>query len=784
MTPAAPPLETLLPKARFRNIHRIPGTTAPPIVNDIKKTPKMKFESRRSMQSLCQGTESCEEEDDHSPRRAHSFPRLDNSGGTPSTSGKCLGDSHIEVSDEDRDFGSSRRENVKKTAVGSKGSRDLRTDQRYLKEEWRAEWSNGIQIPLRANNPNPAEVRKAVVKRISTKLSRVLQKRRELIKGFFDNAYEPIETTPLRLYECNVLDELWVKLFNEHRMHSKSPSLPMEVFLDIMNEFEIECYKNIHRKLLEPLHSPSSRIEDGDDEAACDICLAIDSEPDDEMVFCDGCNLCVHMSCYGLQELPPDEWLCMKCRLCYGRNPSCLLCPTIGGALKCTDTNQWAHVVCALWIPECRVDFEKREPIIRINEIKEERWSAKLELDPLLVADVFAYWVKKRLHLNNGKPLIENLQDEITAELTWYHLNTNSHVLRRLHIKRKRGRPRKNPVENEAPSTPEAKVLDAKTLHAKERLERSLWENGCLICDCGRSREQRNFLHAHIGALLLITEHLSRPVPLSHRTDRFLNETLPGNLCSKDVIEEGVRRADEICGLNGLVMPKASSFSRRNDRISPSETTPASTSSSESYHPPCLRNSSPVMRNSTADIPPVSSPKSISRRSLSSPRKYPRKRTSKQSRIFFDEEQRNNRRKSLRSSDAKPTDVEDHSRTHDPNDGSISGKHDESSLLLRDSNHHNEKAVEVTPAEGDTTSKRNEEGDTSISHDPPVKMTQSSSKGSGRKSRTGRKSDTKSTVGGAQSPSPKRHRGAHALGTELRLLKSLNLKNANKDFKN
>ncbi|PIO62961.1 PHD-finger [Teladorsagia circumcincta] len=687
----------------------------------------------------------------------------------------------------------------------------------------------------------------------------VLQERRDSIKGFFDNAYEPIQTKPLRLYECNALDEVWVKLFNEHRMHTKCPSLPMEAFLEIMNEFEVECYTNIHRKLLEPLHSPSSRIEDGDEEAACDICLAVDSEPDDEMVFCDGCNLCVHMSCYGLQELPPDEWLCMKCRLCYGRNPSCLLCPTIGGALKCTDTNQWAHVVCALWIPECRFgDFEKREPIIRINEIKEERWSAKctvcdtrqgacikctvdsctssfhatcalrsglemrieqdpvddrihmislcprhrsakpfvkdevvcepsqaasddetagqygcspltkleqtcyefvdhagvaakLELDPLLVADVFAYWVKKRLHLNNGKPLIENLQDEIKIvepeppqlELPAYIEYSSYLSSPSVPPKRKRGRPRKHPVDqSETPSTPETKVVDAKVLHAKEKLERSLCEGRRMLdLVVRRSKEQRNFLHAHMGALLLITEHLSKPVPLSHRTDRFLNETLQ-NLCSKEVIEEGERRADEICGLNGLVIPKAH-FSRR-----------------------------------------VSSPKSISRRSLSNPREYPRKRASRQSRITFDEEQRNNRRKSLRSSGAKSTDVEYQSMMHDPVADSTSGNHDESSLLLRDSNHQDEKAIEVAPAKGSATSKRDEKEDTSIRHDLSVEKTQSSSKGSKRKSRTGRKSDKKAALSGTESPSPKRHRSAHAPETELRLLKSVNLKNANKDFKN
>lgn len=56
-------------------------------------------------------------------------------------------------------------------------------------------------------------------------------------------------------------------------------------------------------------------------------------------------------ACYGIVKVPDGNWLCRTCVL--GINPQCLLCPKRGGAMKATKAGtKWAHVSCALWIPE------------------------------------------------------------------------------------------------------------------------------------------------------------------------------------------------------------------------------------------------------------------------------------------------------------------------------------------------------------------------------------------------------------------------------------------------
>ncbi|CAD6233146.1 unnamed protein product [Miscanthus lutarioriparius] len=56
-------------------------------------------------------------------------------------------------------------------------------------------------------------------------------------------------------------------------------------------------------------------VED-DDGVLCSVCASTDGDPSDPIVFCDGCDLMVHASCYGnplAQAIPDGDWFCSLC---------------------------------------------------------------------------------------------------------------------------------------------------------------------------------------------------------------------------------------------------------------------------------------------------------------------------------------------------------------------------------------------------------------------------------------------------------------------------------------
>jgi len=54
---------------------------------------------------------------------------------------------------------------------------------------------------------------------------------------------------------------------------------------------------------------------------------------------------------------------------------SCIFCPNEGGAFKKTTTGHWAHLLCAIWIPELTVGNSiYMEPVQDVELLPKSRW--------------------------------------------------------------------------------------------------------------------------------------------------------------------------------------------------------------------------------------------------------------------------------------------------------------------------------------------------------------------------------------------------------------------------
>jgi hypothetical protein len=143
--------------------------------------------------------------------------------------------------------------------------------------------------------------------------------------------------------------------------------------MDRLEKEWFDLVKDIPKPLSEERHYPD----------VCSICdgktLSImkdgEAENSNAIVFCDGCDLAVHQDCYGVPFIPEGQWLCRKCMLSPDKPISCILCPGDSGAFKKTNSNKWAHLLCAMWIPECHISNTVfMEPIEGIDLIPKSRW--------------------------------------------------------------------------------------------------------------------------------------------------------------------------------------------------------------------------------------------------------------------------------------------------------------------------------------------------------------------------------------------------------------------------
>ncbi|XP_047336690.1 protein Jade-1 isoform X2 [Impatiens glandulifera] len=118
--------------------------------------------------------------------------------------------------------------------------------------------------------------------------------------------------------------------------------------------------------------------EEEDDGIECAVCKSTDGDPTDPIVFCDGCNLMVHTTCYGsplINGIPDGDWFCAQCCNKQMSPVSCCLCPIKGGAMKPTTVDgKWAHLVCSLFVPEVFFTDPVGREGIDCSKVPKRRW--------------------------------------------------------------------------------------------------------------------------------------------------------------------------------------------------------------------------------------------------------------------------------------------------------------------------------------------------------------------------------------------------------------------------
>ncbi|CAN9515818.1 unnamed protein product [Ophioblennius macclurei] len=168
-------------------------------------------------------------------------------------------------------------------------------------------------------------------------------------------------------YDMDEEDTAWLDMINAGRTSEGYSVISADTFELLVDRLEEEAYRESRSR------APSQSAID--DDAFCCVCLDDECLNSNVILFCDSCNLAVHQECYGVPYIPEGQWLCRCCLQSPQKPVDCVLCPNRGGAFKQTCDGRWAHVVCAIWIPEvCFANTVFLEPVEGVGNIPPARW--------------------------------------------------------------------------------------------------------------------------------------------------------------------------------------------------------------------------------------------------------------------------------------------------------------------------------------------------------------------------------------------------------------------------
>lgn len=96
-------------------------------------------------------------------------------------------------------------------------------------------------------------------------------------------------------YDCDQMDMAWLSRVNIELDVAGVERIGRLDLERLIENFELQSYESL-KQAIDKLQSYSIEY---DEDIVCDVCREPDSEENNEMVFCDGCNMCVHQACYG-----------------------------------------------------------------------------------------------------------------------------------------------------------------------------------------------------------------------------------------------------------------------------------------------------------------------------------------------------------------------------------------------------------------------------------------------------------------------------------------------------
>ncbi|XP_068125544.1 bromodomain and PHD finger-containing protein 3 [Hyperolius riggenbachi] len=222
--------------------------------------------------------------------------------------------------------------------------------------------------PKQDVNTNMTQLPQAVVKDLEPTDEETIEANFALPDKFYRYIERPAEEVDKDVeYDLDEVDLRWLELMNEKRQDDGFSLVSPDAFELLIDRLEKESYLQNKR-----IGVTQSLV---DENAFCCVCLDDECHNSNAILFCDICNLAVHQECYGVPYIPEGQWLCRCCLQSPSTPVNCVLCPNQGGAFKQTSDGRWAHVICAIWVPEvCFANTVFLEPVEGVDNIPPARW--------------------------------------------------------------------------------------------------------------------------------------------------------------------------------------------------------------------------------------------------------------------------------------------------------------------------------------------------------------------------------------------------------------------------